>query len=161
MYHRLMLIIISCCALSSCSCFLDGPNPRFTADLLEDHALITQEGDSYFYHTRDTTITEQEALCRFSQFSGCDTLYRLSVNKLASLIIRVSIEVDTEQYRLVLVNQERKMLIPIQQGPAIETITIKLEPGYYAMKVVGYCANGVLSLQLHATDDVTILPSNR
>jgi hypothetical protein len=157
---RILCIIIFCCTFSSCSCFLESSYDRFSADLLNDHDRIMQEGDSYFYRTRYSTITGQEALCTFTQFSGCDTIYRLSVHTKSSLTLNVSIEVDTEQFRLVLVDQNRNRLIPIQHGSATAAYTIQLERGYYAMKMVGYCADGVLSLQLHTSEEVEILPSN-
>ena len=157
---RIGLLLVLLLAFSSCSCLLDGSNARFSVDMLEDEAMMLQQGDSYFYRVNTSKVEKKEAHLAFTEFSGLDTIYRLECSETGEVSVSIHAEVNTSSYKLVLVDYERDEVHVLTQGANDAEGILQLAPGKYALKSVGYKVKGKIDIRIGASDAVRVIPQS-
>ena len=153
---QLIALGLCCFACVSCSFLGNVHTPSYSPSIVDDETRMLQTGDSYFYKTRSVDLTEEQADCSFTKFSGLETFYVLESEENELITISVHASVDTNRFKVVLVNQAIQEVVTMSQGSGQTNRTVSLEAGRSSLKFVGYDASGSVHLTLQTPEGVSI-----
>jgi hypothetical protein len=139
---RLSSLLCLCLLLASCSFLIDIDHPKDCTPLFNDESRLINPADSYFYRARDFDPSSDEVSLSFRTFSGLDTLHRITIKWPCLLSLGLDVLVDSDQYKLVLVDAERQKVLPLSQGSFLGSRLIYLPAGTHTLRAVGCSVSG-------------------
>ena len=153
----LVLAVGMCCfACISCSFFGSLNTPNYSPSIVDDETRMLQTGDSYFYKSRSIDSSDEQADCSFTSFSGLETLYVLECEMCEQITISINASVDTNRFKVVLVNHTQQEVVTLSQGTNQSRKTVSLQAGRFSLKLVGYDATGSATVILDVGQGVMV-----
>lgn len=153
---QVLFLCISSFVCVSCTFFSNVPLSAYSSSLVEDEDRMLETGDSYFYKSRDVRFSDFQVEYSFKRFYGRETVYRVRCEAPQEISITINAAVNTNQYKVVLVNDALGQVITLSQGSAETSQTLRLQPGRYRLKVVGYDVDGFLHISLTVGQGVEV-----
>ena len=152
-FTRLALLTCLCLLLASCSFLFDINHPQDCTPLFNDESRLVNSADSYFYRARDFGQSSDEVWLSFRDFSGVDTIHRISCSQPCLVSLGLDVLVDSDQYKLVLVDVARQKVLPLCQGPYLGRCLLYLPAGTHALRAVGCSVSGRVIATLEILGD--------
>ncbi|NCC64972.1 MAG: hypothetical protein EOM15_09990 [Spirochaetia bacterium] len=153
---QVLFLCISSFVCVSCTFFSNVSISGYSPSLVENEDRMLETGDSYFYKNRDVTLSEGCVEYSFTRFCGLETVYRVRCEEPQEISITINTDVNTNRYKVVLVNDTLGQVLTLSQGSAETSQTLRLQPGRYRLKVVGYDADGFLHISLTVGQGVEV-----
>ena len=135
--------------LSSCSLVIHDHANQYDLANYSSDAWIARIGDSYsFMFRHGETSTDRTEFC-FRGFYGKQSLWDLEVKQAGTLF--VSIDIDEQlrgRFKVCLVDRATAQVLVLSESTGNIRRNIYLEIGSYTVMVVGYDAQGSVSVSL-------------
>ncbi|NCC64052.1 MAG: hypothetical protein EOM15_05305 [Spirochaetia bacterium] len=144
---RLLVLCVGSFLLVSCS-FLGNVPASYSPNLVDDEQRMLEEGDSFFYKNRNVEVVENQVVLTFKRFSGLETVCTLACEEPQEIGISINAAVNTNLYKLVLINDDREEVTTLSQGSVTNSQTLTLQSGRNRIKVVGYDVDGSVQIAL-------------
>ncbi len=152
-FTRLALLVCLCLLFASCSFLVDINHAQECTPLFNDESHLANPADSYFYRARDLSPSSDEVWLSFRDFSGLDTIHRISCSQPCLVSLGLDVLVDSSQYKLVLVDTGRQKVVTLCQGPFWGSRLMYLPAGTHSLRAVGCSVSGRVIVKLDFLGD--------
>lgn len=127
----------------------------YQKSIYNDAAKISANGNSYTFISRDGNNVRNNYAISFSGFSGKQTIWKLSAQEDADLLIDCNIKIDRGQFKICLIS-DAKEVTTLAEGSTTRKITIHLTEGTNYLALVGIGANGDIDLLLTENNQISV-----
>lgn len=135
--------------LSSCSLVIHDHANQYDLANYSSDTWIARVGDSYsFMFRRGETSSDRTEFC-FRGFYGKQSLWELEVEQAGTLFVSIGIDEQLRgRFKVCLVDRTTAKVMVLSEGKGDVRRNIYLEVGSYTVMVVGYDAQGSVSVSL-------------